>query len=73
MEAPAVEIPSVDTEQLSATASVVNKPALPDPAADSAAGVVLKNQADTAQETNIQLLNTVKDDASIEGNGDGNG
>ena len=72
-EAPAVEIPSVDTEQLSATASVVNRPTIPDPTADSAAGVVLKNQADDAQETNIQLLNTVKEDASVEGNGDGNG
>ena len=37
-EAPAVEIPSVDTEQLSTTVSVVNRPELPDPAADSAAG-----------------------------------
>ncbi len=72
-EAPAVEIPSVDTEQLSATTAVVNRPALPDPTADSAAGVVLKNQADAAQETNIQLLNTAKEDASVEGNGDGNG
>ena len=72
-EAPAVEIPSVDTGKLSTTVSVVNRPALPDPMADSAAGVVLKNQSDTAQETNIQLLNTGKDDASIEGNGDGNG
>lgn len=60
-EAPAVEIPSVDTEQLSTTASIVNRLALPDPAADSAAGVVLKNQADAAQETNIQLLNTIKE------------
>ena len=72
-EAPAVEIPSVDTEQLSTTVSVVNRPELPDPAADSAAGVVLKNQADSAQETNIQLLNMVKEDASVDGNGDGNG
>ena len=63
----------MDTEQLSTTASVVNGPALPDPLADNAAGVVLKNQADAAQETNIQLLNTVKEDASVEGNGDGNG
>ena len=44
-----------------------------DPLADSAAGIVLKNQAVTVQETNIQLLNTVKNDASVEGNGDGNG
>ena len=72
-EAPAVEIPSVDTEKLSTTVSVVNRPALPDPTADTAAGVVLRNQSDTAQETNIRLLNTGKGDASIEGNGDGNG
>ena len=68
-----VEIPSVDTEQLSATTAVVNRPAIPDPTADTAAGIVLKNQAVTVQETNIQLLNTVKNDASVEGNGDGNG
>ena len=72
-EAPAVEIPSVDTGKLSTTVSVVNRPALPDPTADTAAGIVLKNQSDTAQETNMELLNTVKDDASVEGNGDGNG
>ena len=72
-EAPAIEIPSVDTGKLSTTVSIVNRPALPEPTADTAAGVVLKNQSDTAQETNIRLLNTVKDDASVEGNGDGNG
>ena len=72
-EAPAIEVPSVDTEKLSTTASVVNRPALPDPTEDTAAGIVLKNQADSAQETNIQLLNTGKDGASVEGNGDGNG
>ena len=72
-EALEVEIPTVDTERLNRTVSVVNRPELPDPTADTAAGVVLKNQSEAAQETNIRLLNTIKDDASVEGNGDGNG
>ena len=106
-EAPAVEIPSVDTERLSTENSIVNSMTLPDPAADTAAGVVLNNQAKAAEELNAQLRNTAaeapkpetpetevdkpeaktpdtelsegnkpetgKDDASVEGNGDGNG
>ena len=106
-EAPAVEIPSVDTERLSTENSIVNSMTLPDPAADTAAGVVLNNQAEAAEELNAQLRNTAaeapkpetpeteadkpeaktpdtelsegnkpetgKDDASVEGNGDGNG
>ncbi len=106
-EAPAVEIPSVDTERLSTENSIVNSMTLPDPTADTAAGVVLNNQAKAAEELNAQLRNTAaeapkpetpeteadkpeaetpdtellegnkpetgKDDASVEGNGDGNG
>ena len=41
--------------------------------AEEPAGVVLKSQTVTIQKANMQLLNTVKEDASIEGNGDGNG
>ena len=46
-EVPAIEATSVDTEKLSTTVSVVNRPELPDPTADTAAGIVLKNQSDT--------------------------
>ncbi len=97
-----MEIPSADIDRLSTESPVVNGMAIPNPTADTTAGIVLNNQVKAA-ELNAQLQNaaieieapkpeapdteaetpdtelsegnkpeTGKDDAAIEGNGDGN-
>ena len=99
-----VDVSSPDLEATSAEAPIVNAVVLPDPPANTAAGVFLDAAAETAADTNtalIQLANemtepdvaepeaptatetpaeddsnkpeTGKEDATIEGNGDGNG
>lgn len=56
-EAPMVEIPSADIDQLSTESPIVNGMALPDPTAETAAGVVLNSQTEAAKELNAQLQN----------------
>ena len=103
-EIPSVQLAEPDTESLSTSSSIVNGVELPDATANTAAGLFLTSQAETAEDTNDALMEqlneaeelnesnageedteededtsesnkpeTGKDDATIDGNGDGNG
>ena len=103
-EVPSVQLAEPDTESLSTSSSIVNGVELPDATANTAAGLFLTSQAETAEDTNAALMEqlnaaeelnesnageegteeagdtsesskpeTGKDDATVEGNGDGNG
>ena len=55
-EVPSVQLAEPDTESLSTSSSIVNGVELPDATANTAAGLFLTSQAETAEDTNDALM-----------------